>query len=341
MNCFNDNNKIHIIANSHGLPTGTIHIEFVSFLPNSLYADGTQRVVQTIDTEIELVQRADDVSTCGSVEMVLHYAIVTSYDIAKVNGYSGTIDEYNEALTLLPQLKSEIDDVAQVAESMDTILSDHEKRIAIAENDVDDLYSRFNSQSGNPSSGCSSAYGQIATEVINGRLYIHNYRYFSESANYIVIFRFTSKKNRLISEERTVKSRGPIKKGWHPMVGCSFAKIDDDGFVMFNEDAHGCMGKYSYDARYAINAKNVGTDKCYVRWGSKKIFVYKESDSNTTQTGEPYYVPVFRKFKFAVAFVDSDIFSNSELDQFGALVSNLAFFSVVFHRDSERFILSK
>lgn len=118
VNCFNDNGKIHIVANNHGLPVGALHIDFYSYLPNSLYPDGTERVVQPIDTDIELVSGAGDDAEGGDAEVIIPYAIVTSYDIAKANGYGGTMTEYNEALTRLPELKAEVDEVNALAEAI-------------------------------------------------------------------------------------------------------------------------------------------------------------------------------------------------------------------------------
>ena len=116
VNCFNDDGKIHIVANNHGLPVGALHIDFYSYLPNSLYPDGTERVVQPIDTNIELVQGAGDGAEGGDAEAIIPYALVTSYDIAKANGYGGTQEEYNTALTRLPALKAEVDEVNALAE---------------------------------------------------------------------------------------------------------------------------------------------------------------------------------------------------------------------------------
>ena len=118
VNCFNDNGKIHIVANNHGLSVGVLRIDFISYLPNSLYPDGTERVVQPIDTDIELVSGAGDDAEGGDAEVIIPYALVTSYDIAKANGYGGTMTEYNEALTRLPELKAEVDDVNALADAI-------------------------------------------------------------------------------------------------------------------------------------------------------------------------------------------------------------------------------
>lgn len=116
VNCFNDDGKIHIVANNHGLPVGALHIDFYSYLPNRLYPDGTERVVQPIDTDIELVSGPGDDAEGGDADVIIPYALVTSYDIAKANGYGGTMAEYNEALTRLPELKAEVDEVNALAE---------------------------------------------------------------------------------------------------------------------------------------------------------------------------------------------------------------------------------
>lgn len=118
VNCFNDNGKIHIVANNHGLSVGVLRVDFISYLPNSLYPDGTERVVQPIVIDIELVQGAGDGAEGGEAEAIIPYALVTSYDIAKANGYGGTQEEYNTALTRLPELKAEVDEVNALAEAI-------------------------------------------------------------------------------------------------------------------------------------------------------------------------------------------------------------------------------
>ena len=44
-NCFNDNGKIHVVCDKHGLPPGKLMLELYAYLPNSLYPDGERTIV--------------------------------------------------------------------------------------------------------------------------------------------------------------------------------------------------------------------------------------------------------------------------------------------------------
>lgn len=72
-NCYNDNGMIHIICDNHKLSAGQLHMEFRSFLPNSNYPDGTQKVVATYDLDIELTTENTGI-TSAEVQIVLPYA---------------------------------------------------------------------------------------------------------------------------------------------------------------------------------------------------------------------------------------------------------------------------
>ena len=72
-NCFNDNGKVHIVCDNHKLSVGQLRMEFRSFLPNSNYPDGTQKVVATYDLDIELTTENTGI-TSAEVQIVLPYA---------------------------------------------------------------------------------------------------------------------------------------------------------------------------------------------------------------------------------------------------------------------------
>lgn len=62
-NCFNDDGRIHIVADNHHLSAGELHCEFTSYFPNDEYADGNERIVTPFDLDITLVR---DSSGCPS-----------------------------------------------------------------------------------------------------------------------------------------------------------------------------------------------------------------------------------------------------------------------------------
>lgn len=72
-NCFNDNGKIHIVANDHHLGTGTLKVEFHALLPNEIYPDGIQDIYSPQPLNIQLVTDAGDMLTTMDAETQLPY----------------------------------------------------------------------------------------------------------------------------------------------------------------------------------------------------------------------------------------------------------------------------
>lgn len=71
INCFNDNNKIHIVVNAPALGCGRLQVEMVTHHENDIYPDG-ERTVYTPDAlDIELVNGKGDTETTAKVEVVL------------------------------------------------------------------------------------------------------------------------------------------------------------------------------------------------------------------------------------------------------------------------------
>lgn len=100
-NCYNDNGKIHIICDNHKLSVGQLRMEFRSFLPNSNYPDGTQKVVATYDLDIELTTENTGI-TSAEVQIVLPFLYDSAYRIAQLGGYKGTQEEYFALASQLP-----------------------------------------------------------------------------------------------------------------------------------------------------------------------------------------------------------------------------------------------
>ena len=72
-NCFNDNGNIHVVFNNHGLPSGTLRVEFSAEIPNSIYPDGSQLEVSPQPLDIELVRGRGDCGTIVDVDVMLSY----------------------------------------------------------------------------------------------------------------------------------------------------------------------------------------------------------------------------------------------------------------------------
>ena len=101
-NCFNDNGRIHVVADSHGLGTGMLHVEFHAHVPNGIYPDGEQLTVSPQSVDIELVTGMGDVATDLEVEVQVPYIWQSAYDMAVSQGYGGTMAEYIAAAAQLP-----------------------------------------------------------------------------------------------------------------------------------------------------------------------------------------------------------------------------------------------
>ncbi len=61
-NCFNDDGKIHVVFNNHGLDAGTLRVEFSAEIPNDMYPDGLKREVIPSPLGIELTRGRGDCS---------------------------------------------------------------------------------------------------------------------------------------------------------------------------------------------------------------------------------------------------------------------------------------
>lgn len=73
VNCFNDNGITHVVMKNHGLKRGRLFIDTLDYIPNKIYPDGIQKVVDSFSTELELVREcADEISTVD-IEVMLPY----------------------------------------------------------------------------------------------------------------------------------------------------------------------------------------------------------------------------------------------------------------------------
>ncbi len=112
-NCYNDGDRIHVVFDNHRLSPGVLNVEFCADLPNSVYSDGSQRLVKPQPLGIELVTgagacRCDEIS----LEVMLPFAVVSAYETAQKAGFAGTQDEYYAALSMLPALSASVSDLA-------------------------------------------------------------------------------------------------------------------------------------------------------------------------------------------------------------------------------------
>ena len=102
-NCYNDNDKIHVICNNHSMGVGMIVVDYFAHLANTIYPDQMQTICTPIPTQHSLVCGKGDEGTPAEVDAILPYAVVTMYDIAKRDGYTGTREQWEESNSNLPK----------------------------------------------------------------------------------------------------------------------------------------------------------------------------------------------------------------------------------------------
>lgn len=114
-NCFNDDGRIHIVLNDHRLSKGILHVDFTAKIPSGIYPDGVKDKVVVMPLDIELVGETGDCSCPGTaeVEVMLDFAVVSAYETACKEGFSGTQEEYYAGLGMLPDLATLTSDLRQ------------------------------------------------------------------------------------------------------------------------------------------------------------------------------------------------------------------------------------
>lgn len=83
----------------HGFGCGELKAEFREWIPNKDWLDGVVDVSTPIDTDIELWEgKSDDSEEMVSVSVVSAYFVYDAYLTAKANGYTGTAEDFYDAL---------------------------------------------------------------------------------------------------------------------------------------------------------------------------------------------------------------------------------------------------
>lgn len=101
-NCVNDNGQLRIVCDNHGLRVGKLFAEFYAYLPNDIYPDGEQLVVNPQEIGIELVADAGDEPTDIEIQLALPFIYDSAYRQAVSAGYKGTQEEYMALASMLP-----------------------------------------------------------------------------------------------------------------------------------------------------------------------------------------------------------------------------------------------
>lgn len=73
VNCYNDDGRIHIVADGHKLGAGVLNVEFTAEIPNGVYPDDAERIVVPLPLDIELIRAAAPCPESFEVEVLLPY----------------------------------------------------------------------------------------------------------------------------------------------------------------------------------------------------------------------------------------------------------------------------
>lgn len=70
-NCHNDNGRVHVVFDNHGLLPGALQCEFTALLPNGTYPDGSQRLPTADRLGIDLTYGRSDLPAYINLDMQL------------------------------------------------------------------------------------------------------------------------------------------------------------------------------------------------------------------------------------------------------------------------------
>ena len=93
-NCYNDNGKIHIIADNHGLECGELKMDFIAIMPDGLFPDNKRKIFIPSSLGIVLVNGQGECPNKIDVQLMAPYIYTSAYKLARAAGFSGTEEEY-------------------------------------------------------------------------------------------------------------------------------------------------------------------------------------------------------------------------------------------------------
>lgn len=93
-----DDGSVMCYLDNHNFYCGRLSCKFKEQIPNLSYLDGFQRVIRPTDIDVELWDKPSDNDGNVSVSVIPDYVIYDAWMIAKANGYTGTAEEFYDAL---------------------------------------------------------------------------------------------------------------------------------------------------------------------------------------------------------------------------------------------------
>ena len=129
LNCFNDNGRVHVVVNNHNLPTGGLILWMVSHLPNPIYPDGERRIVDRRELKIKLVKGNGDCNAnLLTLEFMAPFIYTSAYELAKKAGFTGTEEEYCEALNKVDDLSKRAEEVIAQSDEIEEKITEFDDR---------------------------------------------------------------------------------------------------------------------------------------------------------------------------------------------------------------------
>lgn len=111
-NCFNDNGNIHVVFNNHGLPSGTLRVEFSAEIPNGIYPDGSQLEVSPQPLDIELVREKYTADEEFALHRKMINAVMSPDTISADDSANKALEEYQAYNVYVQECKQKAKDAS-------------------------------------------------------------------------------------------------------------------------------------------------------------------------------------------------------------------------------------
>lgn len=148
-------------------------------------------------------------------------------------------------------------------------------------------------------------------EVIKGKLYLRNNKYYEEQGYVPILFRYTRWRNRIDTKKR--RGHGPRKKGWHANGKVGTIKVDGDGLIQRSTLVLNSykMEAAAYSNEAAIFVNHGDAPKHPITWGTCKIDKKNPTNGNNRMIRLPFAIAYAKPTTNEVTAVTlADIASN-------------------------------
>ncbi len=144
-NCYNDNGRIHIVADNHKLPPGRLRVDLSVMIPEGVFPDGSRLVVTPAPLDIELVLGTSGLPTSAEAALLLP---ALKGDKGDSFTYADFTEEEKKELVepIRQEMANELKNKADREELSPVLVRDPEEGMEMPEPDFPALMLRKNEQ---------------------------------------------------------------------------------------------------------------------------------------------------------------------------------------------------